>query len=217
MFCLRAAIWFFFLLAFIPFCLAASDDFSFTITTRQGNEVATGKVYVKHQKYRFERDGETEYAIVREDMNRAWLINPQKRSYTEMLYNSSYRPRIDEKDPAEIDRTYLGIETINGRKTFKYDITMQQDKKRKRFYQWTDAQLRLPVRIEDAEGGWTVEYSDFREFVSDNLFELPGDYSLSQGWTAPFMRIYSIVWLISGALFAFHYIYQRLQQRGTLS
>ena len=79
-------------------------------------------MYVKDQRYRIERDGEMEYAIVREDMNRAWLINSEKRTYTEMLYNEAYRPRIDEEDPAEIDRTYLGVETVSGRKTFKYII-----------------------------------------------------------------------------------------------
>lgn len=215
MFCLRATIWSFFILVCFPFCVAASD-LSFTITTRQDNEVAKGKVYVKDRKYRIERDGEVEYAIIREDMNRAWLVNPQKHTYKEMLYNSAYRPRIDEKDPAEIDRTYLGVETINGRKTLKYAITTKQDKEQKKFYQWTDALLKLPVKMEDGKGRWTMEYSDFERYVPNNLFELPADYSLSEGWTAPFMRIYSVVWLISGALFAFYYVYKHIRQRSEL-
>lgn len=212
---LRVAIRFLFLLVFITPCAAASD-LSFTITTRQGNEIATGKVYVKGHKYRIERDGEAEYAIVREDINRSWLINTEKHTYTEMLYNSAYRPRIEEKDPDEIERTYLGIETINGRKTFKYDITTQRDKEKKKFYQWTDALLKLPVKIQDVEGRWTMEYSNFKRSVSDSLFELPIDCSPSKNWTAPFMRVYSSVWLVCGAFFVVYYMYQHFG-RGSAS
>lgn len=78
------------LLAFV-FC-AEAIELSADMITREGDQKQTGKLYVKGNKYRIDSKNGSEYAIIRHDKNKSWIVLPEQKAYIEMSFDPKKKP-----------------------------------------------------------------------------------------------------------------------------
>jgi hypothetical protein len=158
------------------------DLFADTVMV-EGGEKQKGTIYIKGDKYRIQRQGESEYIVLRHDLGLMWVVVPDEKAYVELPLDPGKTPKIKEKNSGEISRKYLGTETMDGRPTSKYEITVREGSKTESFYQWTATDLDFPVRTTSLEGAWVVEFKNIKTGVPDSVFEIPEGFD--KATTAP--------------------------------
>lgn len=146
-----------------------------TIMVENG-EKQKGKIYIKGDKYRIQREGETEYIILRHDKKVMWIVIPSEKVYVEMPLDETKTPKIQEKNPGEVSRKLIGAETIDGHPTNKYEITVREGSRTETFYQWTATELNFPIKTSAVKGEWSVEFENLKETVSESVFQIPKGY-----------------------------------------
>jgi hypothetical protein len=156
--------------------LAAYDLSANTLMIEDG-ERQEGKIYIKGEKYRIQREGESEYIVLRHDLDIMWVVLPEEKMYVQLPLDPKKTPKIREKNPGEISRRFIGTEMVEGRPTDKYEITVREGSKTESFYQWTATDLNFPVRTSALEGEWSVEFRNIKLGVPDRFFEIPAGYS----------------------------------------
>lgn len=154
----------------------AAYELSADMITKDGDQKQTGKLYVKGKKYRIEMKSGTEYAIIRHDKNKSWIVVPEQKAYIEMPFDPKKTPAIEEKDFSSTNRKLLGTETIDGRRTNKYHVTARDGREETSFYQWVASDLNFPVKTAATNGSWSIEYQNIKTSVPDSMFELPENY-----------------------------------------
>ncbi len=162
------------LLAFV-FC-AEAIELSADMITREGDQKQTGKLYVKGNKYRIDSKNGSEYAIIRHDKNKSWIVLPEQKAYIEMSFDPKKKPAIEERQSLDGNRKLLGSETINGHVTKKYEVRVTGGGPGESFYQWVAPDINFPIKTAAVNGNWSVEYSNIKTSVADSLFEIPGTY-----------------------------------------
>ncbi len=155
---------------------SAAYELSADMIAKDGDQKQTGKLYVKGKKYRIEMKSGTEYAIIRHDKNKSWIVIPEQKAYIEMPFDPRNTPAIEEKNLSSPNRKLLGTETINGRQTSKYHVTSKEGGEESSFYQWVASDLNFPVKTAATNGSWSIEYQNIKTSVSDSLFEIPDNY-----------------------------------------
>ncbi len=163
-----------FLLGF-PF-YAQAVELSADMTTREGDQEQTGKLYVKGNKYRIESKNASEYAIIRHDKNKSWIVLPEQKAYIEMPFDPKKKPVIEERQSLDGNRKLLGSETVNGRTTKKYEVLTTGGELGEPFYQWVAPDINFPIKTAALNGNWSIEYSNIKTSVPDSLFEIPEAY-----------------------------------------
>ncbi|MGB9698945.1 MAG: hypothetical protein ACPL5I_06120, partial [Thermodesulfobacteriota bacterium] len=122
------------------------------------------------------------YSIVRIDKNVVWLVFPKDKVYMEMISYENQAPATLLK--GEIGRQFLGIEMINGLEAKKYEVTIKEEEKTIKAWQWISTALNYPIKISALDGSWSSEYKNLKmESQPDSLFELPAGF---QKMEAPF-------------------------------
>lgn len=169
------------------------------VVSRQGNTTASGTIYVRGNKYRIERDGEAVYAIMRGDKQVCWTVEPRDGTFKTTPYNAALKPRTDETTREEIGRRYLGSELVNGFATKKFEITAKAGNKTGKFYQWSAVRYARPVKMSAVDGSWVIEYRNIKNVAADGLFDIPAGF-VEKPPSRTFMRIYTSLWLSTGAL-----------------
>ncbi len=165
------------LLVLLGFALVAEAiELSADMVTREGEQKQTGKLYVKGNKYRIETKSGSEYAIIRHDKNKSWIVMPEQKAYIEMPFDPKKKPVIEEKQILDGNRKLLGDETINGHATKKYEVTAAGGAPGESVYQWVATDINFPVKTMAVNGSWSVEYSNIRMSAPDSLFEIPEAY-----------------------------------------
>ena len=162
------------LLAFV-FC-AEAVELSADMITRDGEQKQTGKLYVKGNKYRIESKSGPDYAIIRHDKNKSWIVMPDQKAYIEMPFDPRKKPAIEERQWLEGSRKLLGSETINGHAAKKYEVTVTGGEPGESFYQWVAPDINFPIKTAAVNGNWSIEYSNIKLSVPDSLFEIPETY-----------------------------------------
>lgn len=168
-------LFFIFLLTVLPghlFCYDLSAD---TIMIDDG-EKQVGKIFIKGDKYRIERQGEPTYVIIRHDLNVMWVVLPDDGVYVELTVDPKMTPRIRETSPNEISRKPLGPRMVDGHPSEGYEITVKEGPRTEIFYQWTATDINFPIRTEAASGEWLIEFRNIRTGIGDSLFEVPEGY-----------------------------------------
>jgi hypothetical protein len=164
----------FVLLAFV--CQAGAFELSADMITKDGDQKQSGKLYVKGNKYRIEMKNGSEYAIIRHDKNKSWIVIPDQKAYIEMPFDPKKKPAIEEKQSHEGSRKFLGSEVIDGRETKKYQVSAKEGGANDSFYQWIATDLNFPVKTMALNGSWSIEYRNIKTSVPDSLFEIPESY-----------------------------------------
>ncbi|HEX8845549.1 MAG TPA: hypothetical protein VF791_12935 [Pyrinomonadaceae bacterium] len=127
-----------------------------------------------------------------------YLLAPEEKIYAELNVKEAGGPagvpadfspeRLLNETRPETRYEKLGAETVNGRATTKYRVTLIRDtgaekKVAAESFIWVDENLGMPIKSEmtstgDLESAERVamELRDIRETVDPGLFELPPDY-----------------------------------------
>ncbi len=153
-------------------CYELSAD---TLMAEDG-EQQRGKIYIKGEKYRIQREGDPEYIILRHDRKVMWVVIPEEKVYVEMPLDPGRTPQIQERNPGEISRTLIGSEVIDGHPTNKYEITVKEGSRTETFYQWTATDINFPIKTSAVKGEWSVEFMNIKNKVPDSVFRIPEDY-----------------------------------------
>ncbi|MBN1615522.1 MAG: DUF4412 domain-containing protein [Deltaproteobacteria bacterium] len=178
-----------FLLSMI-FCLsllvslnAFAMEFSADVVNKAGGKVVTSKIFIKNNKFRMENRESGVINIVRQDLKKSWMIMPGQKTYMEVKIDPSVLPR--EKMQGELDRKFIGQETIDGHPCKKYMVTYSQGKSIQKSYQWVATDINFPIKTAALDGSWSMEYKNIRMGPqADSQFEPPAGY---QKMTMPAM------------------------------
>ncbi len=170
---------FIFLLSGVSSALEFSAD---TIMTLKGQGKTTGKIYYKSDKFRMDIESpEKMITITRIDKKVVWNIMPAQKMYMELPLNLKNKPMVEEKFEGEIERKYIGKETIDGHPTKKYLITYKYGNKTDQVYQWWATDINFPVKTAATDNSWVQEYKNVKiSTQSNDLFEIPKGYKRFQ-------------------------------------
>jgi len=153
--------------------------------TENGEAPQEGKIYIKGDKYRIQRKGEAEYIVLRHDKGIMWVVMPKEKVYVELPLDPNRTPKIQETNPGEISRKYVGSEEVDGHPTDKYEIAVKEGSKTESFYQWTATDINFPIKTAGLKDEWSVEFRNIRKTVPDNLFEIPEGYQKAKAVIKP--------------------------------
>jgi hypothetical protein len=154
-------------------------EFSAEQTTRVGDQFMTGKIYFQPDRWRVEMaspDG-PKVSINRLDKAVTWLLLPNK-AYIEMPLRIDQLPRVAPAIEGEVIRKLIGTASVGGRKTEKYEVTVERDGKREIVYQWVAPDIKFAMKTASADGQWESAYASVKiEPQKPALFELPAGYT----------------------------------------
>lgn len=157
--------------------VAAAQGFSADVyTMSSGKETAQHKMYYTADKMRVETD--QAITITRIDKKAIWILRPSEKMYTEQALRLDRGVPTKDPMPGEIERTYLGTETVNGYSCNKYRITVKTpDNNRDTTLTWLTVDTYIPVRVSAEDGKWAVDYRNIVLGEPDPaLFEVPRGY-----------------------------------------
>jgi hypothetical protein len=152
-------------------------EFSADQITKSDGDTITSKIYMKDKKFRVETSSQPGYSITRQDKNTMWIVMPEQRSYMEMTFNPTLKPKVDEKFTDEISRKLIGSENVNGHPSDKYEITYKEKNEVQRVYQWMAKDINFPIKTAAIDGSWSSEFKNIKiEKQPDDLFEVPSGF-----------------------------------------
>lgn len=154
---------------------ASAQEFSADMVSRSSQGTMNAKLFVSGDKSRMETA--ESIIIVRNDKKVSWIIMPSEKMYMEQPINMSRGPKASKKFDGEVERTSLGLETVDGQPAEKFKVVYMEGNSRVTVYQWLrDGQI--PVKVEAEHGSWSMEYKNISTGTqSADLFEVPSDYT----------------------------------------
>jgi len=173
----------------------AQEDFSGDIVrSKQGAQIAQGKIYVTKDEVRFEPEGENArngFVIVNFATHTSQVLMPARKMYMEMPAGQGpaaqsmrdfFRPPDPEnacsdwmkaatKPGAECHK--VGSAVVNGRNTVEYEAKSSEGHSG---HVWLDRKIAFPVKWDNEDGGGG-ELRNIKEGSQPaSLFEIPSDY-----------------------------------------
>ncbi|OGW38963.1 MAG: hypothetical protein A2Y97_11050 [Nitrospirae bacterium RBG_13_39_12] len=172
-------------IAFLFLSSVAVSAFEFSadmIMTHETGGKTTSKMYSKPDKFRMEIKAPEEMIVItRIDKKVIWNIMPGEKMYMEMPFSQQNKPMVEEKFEGEIERKYIGNETIDGHPAKKYLITYKSGKKNEQVYQWFATDINFPVKTAAVDNSWVQEFKNIRiGSQPDSLFDVPSGYQKFQ-------------------------------------
>ncbi len=159
--------------------VAWAMEFSAEQKMRIGKRAMSGKIYFQPDRWRVEMASPEgpKVSISRLDKAITWLLLPG-RSYVEMPLRLDQVPRVGPRVEGEVARKQVGVESIGGRKTEKYEVIVESEGKREILYQWVAPDIKFAMKTASADGQWENEYSSVLMGPQKaELFELPAGYT----------------------------------------
>jgi hypothetical protein len=153
-------------------------EFSGEQTTRVGMQSMTGKIFFKPDRWRVEMASPegTRVSIHRMDKVVTWLLMPNQ-TYVEIPFKFDQIPRVGPKIEGEVARKKVGADEIGGRKTEKYEVTVEGQGRREVLYQWVAPDINFAMKTADANGKWESSYNHvIIAPQKPDLFEIPAGY-----------------------------------------
>jgi hypothetical protein len=154
-------------------------EFSAEQTTRIGKQAMSGKIYFQPDRWRVEMVSPEgpKVSISRLDKAITWLLLPG-RSYVEIPLRIDQVPRVGPHIEGEVARKQIGVESVGGRKTEKYEVNVESEGKREVLYQWVAPDIKFAMKTASADGQWEILYSSVTPGPQKpDLFELPVGYT----------------------------------------
>ena len=166
-------------LSLLGYGIGSAQAFEFSgerIVKVQGTPVVAN-VNAKDDRWRFEYQypqAGVMAAIVRQDLQKVWLLLSKRRLYLEAPLAPEYGLFVNEAMEGEVSRERVGSQDLNGHPTELFEVTVIERESRKQYYQWVTIAQRFPIKTVSKQGDWSVEY---RRIVfteqSALIFELP--------------------------------------------
>jgi hypothetical protein len=143
-------------------------------TSREGT--MRGRAYVTDNAARIDMPG-VGASITRMDQKRVIVLMEGERMYMEQPFDIRAASYVGDRVDGEVSRVLLGSESIDGRPAKKYMISAESNGVQAKIYQWIDDATLIPLRTDDADGNWSVEYKNLKTGPQDpRLFEIPAGY-----------------------------------------
>jgi len=162
-----------------PWHQAWGLEFSAEQTTRMGAQLATGKIYFQSDRWRVEMVSPEgpKIAIHRLDKVVTWLLMPNQ-TYVELPFQYNQIPQVAPKIEGEVSRKRVGFEQVGGRKTEKYEVTVDVKGRKEVRYQWVAPDINFSMKTASADGSWEIVYNHVTLGLQPaHLFELPAGYT----------------------------------------
>ena len=154
---------------------AFAEDFSADMVNTVGKQIMQSKLYVSGDKIRM--DMKEGVMIIRNDKKISWMLMPSEKMYMENPIDMSKVPKTSKSLDAEIDRTSLGMETIDGKQAEKFKVNYKENGQNASVYQWLVSK-EIPIKVEAVDGSWSMEYKNLSLGAQPaDLFEVPAGYS----------------------------------------
>lgn len=133
------------------------------------------KIFTSNKKFRMEMAGSV--VITRMDLNLSWVIMEAERMYMEQRVDPGMVAKTAGDPSAEIERTPLGPDPVDGKPAEKFKVTYAVNGARESVYQWNSPATPVPVKMAALDGSWSVTYQNIRTGAQDpKLFEVPAGY-----------------------------------------
>jgi hypothetical protein len=162
----------------LPAHVAFGLEFSGDHTIRVGTKTMTGKVFFKPDRWRVEMASPEgpRVSIHRMDKVVTWLLLPNQ-TYVEIPFKFDQVPQVGPKIEGEVSRKKIGSEEIGGRKTEKYEVTVEGEGKREIVYQWVAPDINFAIKTAGTDGKWESTYHHVTIAPQKpDLFEIPAGY-----------------------------------------
>lgn len=167
-----------------PASAKSGNNFSATQVSldASGNVQSTGKIYVSNDKIRLAMkapQGNGQWVIIfRQDLNKHWMLNPEKKLYSEQPYDEQEMQKAVHSSIGK--EKILGTEKVNGYKCTKKEVentvTLMGFSKTSTSTIWHSDHFNMPLRTRGEHG--ETELRDIIEKKPDpQLFELPSGYA----------------------------------------
>ena len=154
---------------------ASAQEFSADMVNRIGNQTSQSKLNVSQDKMRM--DMKEGVMIIRMDKGVSWMLMPSEKMYMENPIDMSRVPKASKNFSNEIERTPMGVETIDGKQAEKFKVTYTEKGKPVSVYQWIVNQ-QIPVKVEALDGSFSMEYKNVSMASQPaDLFEIPSGYT----------------------------------------
>ena len=155
--------------------VASAQEFSADMVNRIGKQTSQSKLYVSGDKMRM--DMKEGVMIIRMDKGVSWMLMSSDKMYMENPIDMSRVPRSSKTFDGEIERTSLGMDTVDGRQAEKFQVTYTEKGKPVSVYQWILNQ-EIPVKVEAVDGSFSMEYKNVSMGAQPaDLFEVPSGYT----------------------------------------
>lgn len=153
-----------------------AEEFSADVKSSSSAGGFDGKIYISGDKIRMEVPGGV--TITRMDRMTAYILVPAQNTYMEQKLDPSIIASSSSRIQGETERAFIGDEVLNGKNTKKYRVSYQSGAGSATVYQWIDPSIEIPVRTEDINGKWSMEFRNIKKEDQDStLFEIPASYA----------------------------------------
>lgn len=155
--------------------IVAAQDFSADLISKSQGQVFQGKIFCAKEKTRMETN--EAITITRLDKNIMWMLMPNEKMYMEMPLKSENIVAGAEKVQGEIERKFLGKESVDANMADKYRIVYTSGNQRVVILTWIVSGLNVPVKTAAEDGSWSMEYKNIKTGKQpESLFEIPPGY-----------------------------------------
>jgi hypothetical protein len=158
---------------------ALAAEFSAQVLTRYQGEETRGKVYVKDNRIRqeFSSGRGAKIIIYNADTKLAWMIMPERQMYLEMPITEEITRSLMQAAKDQGQMNPLGVETVNGYSTNKYETAFRLNGGELRHHIWVAKKLGLIIKVESLDKTFSREYQEIKEGeVPEAMFAPPADY-----------------------------------------
>lgn len=157
---------------------AGAQDFSADLLFEQKKgRQSSQRMYYAQDRWRIEIPKElVSTIIVREDKELVWLLIPSVQKYLQLPIDNKYLSKyLKVTGKVNAEREYLGPDNVEGRAAEMYRVTYYDHSKVWVYYEWTDSNLQVPVKIQDGDS--IMLYRNIKEGqLNRSLFEVPRGY-----------------------------------------
>lgn len=127
--------------------------------------MSKAQLYVKGDRYRIEHFGgiktELGYAsvtIVRLDKQKVWYVLSKRRLVISVPLTVDYLLPLSVQLEGEVERTRIGDALVGERLASLYEVVVDRNGEKERFYEWVDEERQLLLKLVSQDRDWSVEY-----------------------------------------------------------
>src|SRR5437667_10033256 len=103
---------------------ARALEFTADLITHANGKTHVSNLYYRDDRWRMEHQdiGPVNVTIVRKDKQVTWLLISRFKHFKEVPYDASHAPKVQETHDAEISRRVIGMNTLDGHPTTRYEV-----------------------------------------------------------------------------------------------
>ena len=168
-------------------------EFSGSLIKQVDGRRADVQVFAKPGRIRLEYKyavktelGYSSIEIIRLDRHESWFLLAQRRTVLSVPISLEDVLPIGPSLPGEQTRQLLGDATAAGRRATLFEVQVDHNGRRERYYQWVDLDTGVVLKLVSQDRDWSIEYHRIRFSPQpDMYFEEPAGYTR---WVPPVSR-----------------------------